>query len=317
MAEEKDFKDYRQMTDAELVADRIIKWEKMYEEYAAEGIHPIRLWEDGDFKVPHKKGFVPQMLLYPAHEGTPRGIVLVCAGGAFKFKSSNEAKPVAEFFYKNGLNAAVLDYCTDAERPMDDDGNQTQMAAAEDALRAIRLIRYHAKEWNINPDKIAIGGFSAGGMTSSRAATMFDYGNPDAEDPVERVSSRPDAALLIYSAFTTFSMGAGGGTDSYSFEKQNAAAQRRGVNVGLRFDCPPFFIMQTANDDPRGSMYLGIELANRGIPFEVHTFESGPHGGALYDGQDEDTPYYPHTAMWAPIAADWLKMHGFGEVHYQ
>ena len=128
---------------------------------------------------------------------------------------------------------------------------------------------------------------------------------------MERVSSRPDAVLLIYSSFVTYSVGMGGGTDSYSFEKQNTAARRRGVNNGLRFDCPPFFIVQTAKDDTRGSMYLGIELANRGIPFEVHTFESGPHGGALYNGADEDTPYFPHTSMWASIAADWLKMHGF------
>lgn len=311
MAEKQDFRDYRHMTGEELVADRLIKWEKMYQEYAAEGMLPIPLWEKGDYKVPHTEGFVPQMLLYPPHEGEARGIIIVCAGGGFRFKSSNEAKPVAEFFYKYGLNAAVLDYCTDANCSMDEEENQTQLAAAEDALRAIRLIRYHADEWNIDPEKIAIGGFSAGGMTSSKAATMFDYGDPDAEDPVERMSSRPDAALLIYSAFVTYSIGMGDGTDHYSFEKQNAAARKMGVNNGLRFDCPPFFIMQTANDDPRGSMYLGIELANRGIPFEVHTFESGPHGGALYDGSDEDTPYFPHTAMWAPIAADWLKMHGF------
>ncbi len=311
MTQKEEFRDYRRMTDEELVADRLIKWQKMYEQYAAEGMQPIHLWENDGFKVPHKEGFVPQMLLYPPHAGKPRGVLIVCAGGAFKFKSANEARPVAEFFYKQGLNAVVLDYCTDAEQVMDRE--TVQLAAAEDALRAIRLLRYHAQEWNIDPEKIAIGGFSAGGMTSSKAATMFDYGDPNAEDPVDRVSSRPDAALLIYSSFVTFAVGAGGGTDSYSFAAQNQAAQQRGVNNGLRFDCPPFFVVQTAADDPRGSMYLGLELANRGIPFEVHTFEQGPHGGALYNGCDEDTPDFPHTAMWAPLAADWLKMHGFAE----
>lgn len=311
MDNKKEFRDYRQMSGEELTADRLKKWEKMYQEYAAEGINPVPLWENGDFKQPHTEGFVPQILIYPAHAGEPRGMFIICAGGGFSFKSANEAKPVAEFFYRYGLNVAVLDYCTDADQKTDEQRDQVQLAAAEDALRAIRLIRYHAEEWNIDPEKIAIGGFSAGGMTSSRAATMFDYGNPEVEDPVERVSSRPDAVLLIYSSFVTYSVGMGGGTDSYSFEKQNTAARRRGVNNGLRFDCPPFFIVQTANDDPRGSMYLGIELANRGIPFEVHTFESGPHGGALYNGADEDTPYFPHTSMWASIAADWLKMHGF------
>ncbi len=67
-----------------------------------------------------------------------------------------------------------------------------------DGLRAVRAVRYHAKEWNIDPDKIAIGGFSAGGMVSGRVGTMFDKGNPGAEDPVEYVLSRPDAVVLVY-----------------------------------------------------------------------------------------------------------------------
>ena len=69
MAEKKDFRDYRQMSGEELVADRLRKWEKMYEEYAEEGMNPIPLWEKGDYKLPHPEGFVPKMLLYPTHKG--------------------------------------------------------------------------------------------------------------------------------------------------------------------------------------------------------------------------------------------------------
>ena len=66
-----------------------------------------------------------------------------------------------------------------------------------------------------------------------------------------------------------------------------------------------------AKDDPRNALTYCMELANRGIPYAIHTFEDGPHGAALYDGKDPDSPYFPHTVMWAEIAADWLKNRGF------
>jgi acetyl esterase/lipase len=90
----------------------------------------------------------------------------------------------------------------------------------------------------------------------------------------------------------------------YDAALQNAAAKSDNVK-NLRDDCPPFFIFQTHADDPRHCLNFAKELADRGIPFELHTFISGPHGGGLYNGKD-DTPDCPHTAHWAALAADWL-----------
>lgn len=309
MEETKKKPDYVDSDWSDLITDRLQKWENMWKVYEQEGKVPIPLWEKGNFREVHREGFIPQMLVYPVHAGKPRGMFIICAGGGFMFKSDNEARPVADYFYKSGLNVAILDYNTDSTKMIGD--GDVAAAAGEDGMRAVRMVRYHAKEWNINPDKIAIGGFSAGGVVSGKAGTLFDYGNPEADDPIERVSSRPDAVLLIYSAFTANSVCAKGDNRGYSFDAQRMAVQSMRNDINLRLDCPPFFIAQTGCDDPRDSYYMGIQLANRGIPHEVHMFEDGPHGGGLYDGNHEDSPLYAHTSMWASVAADWLKMKGF------
>lgn len=106
-------------------------------------------------------GFTSRLALKPVHEGKRRGIFIVCAGGAFLFKSSNEAKPVAEYFYRAGINVAILDYHVDPAKQKDSDKLDVRISAGEDGLAAIRYLRLHADELGICPDKIAIGGFSA------------------------------------------------------------------------------------------------------------------------------------------------------------
>lgn len=290
--------DYTDSNWDALIKDRTDKWAKMNADLASMGLEQTEIW---NAEIP---GFVeaygqprPTLTILPIHEDN-RGIFIVCAGGGFMFKSSNEAKPVAEYFHDKGINTAILDYRV---RPYDTD------APCADALRAIRYLRFNANKLGILPDKIAIGGFSAGGILSGMAATRFDYGIPEAEDPVERVSSRPDAVLLLYGAM---SMASSGGALGYNASKQNEAARNDNVK-NLRYDSPPFFIFQTHSDDPRSSMIFGKELGDRGIPFEVHTFHEGPHGAALYDGKDPDSPLFPHTAHWAELAAEWLADYGF------
>lgn len=283
-----------------LIKDRNEMWARMWEEFKADGLEPVNLWPEGapNYRLAYGQE-QPRLLILPAHKDKPRGILIVCAGGAFKFKSPNEAKPVAEFFHAAGLNAAVLDYRVEPYGQLD---------ACEDAKRAIRYLRYKAEELGILADKIAIGGFSAGGMLTGMAATRFDYGIPESEDPIERVSSRPDAAIVCYGAFSpASSVGSGLG---YDIKKQNEIA-RMDNSKNLRYDSPPFFLFQTHQDDPRSVLIMGKELADRGIPFEIHTFQNGPHGGGLYDGKSEDSPYFPHTAKWAHLAVEWLEELGF------
>ena len=267
--------------------------------------------ENQDYEVINLRkeaGFTARLAVKKAHEGRARGIFIVCPGGGFLFKSWNEALPVSEYFYRAGLNVAILDYHVNEGITIDLTENEAFRMAGEDGLEALRYLRSHAEQYHILPDHIAIGGFSAGGLLSGYAATKFDYGDEQAEDPLRKVSSRPDAALILYGAFSNTSSVpplTGGMT-----REEIVTANKLDTVRNIRVDSPPMFVFQTHGDDPRIALNFCMELAVHGVPYEIHTFEEGPHGGGLYDGKEE-TPDIPHTAMWASIAADWLKSRGF------
>ena len=296
MAEENKKPDYTDLDWSWLIRDREEKWAAMLQEADEKG------WKKIPLRQTEK--FTSQLILLPIQEET-RGIFLVCPGGGFMFKSSNEGKEVAEYFHGKGINTAILDYHVGSGVA---EGVDARTEAGEDALAAVRYLRAHAEELGILPDHIAVGGFSAGGMTTSYASTRFDYGDPAAETAEEATSSRPDAALVLYGAFSSTGMKSGPG--AYSIEEQQKAAAMDPIR-NIRIDTPPTFVFQTHKDDPRNALNYCMELANKGVPYEIHTFEDGPHGGALYDGNHPDSPLFPHTAMWAEIAADWLKSRGF------
>ena len=289
---------------ASRVAIRDETWAQMQADLVAAGIERRDIWGSRTPVDPTGRGFKAGLYLLPVQPGEPRGTFIVCAGGAFLYKSHKEALPVAEFFHARGMNAAILDYTVKGNT--DADATETRLQAGEDALQAVRYLRVNAEKLGIRADKIAVGGFSAGGMTSQLAATRYDAGDPAAADPLLRVSSRPDAVLLLYGAFATTT---GVGMLNYDIEAQNKLAQADPIR-NIRCDCPPMFLFQTHEDDPRCALLFALELAHRGIPYEVHTFAEGIHGGALYDGRYE-TPDLPHTARWAELAGEWLEGLGF------
>lgn len=280
-----------------LIDGRRASFSKMMEDIKESGYHI----ED----IRTEAGFTARLAIKNPHEET-RGMFIVCAGGGFLFKSWNEAFPVAEFFYEKGINVAILDYHVNQDGVIDINSEATRMAG-EDGLMAVRYLRHQAKKYNLLPDHIAIGGFSAGGILSGYAATKFDYGCVNATDPLLQVSSRPDAALILYGAFSTTSSIPG----TFGMAREEIVRANELDNArNIRVDSPPMFVFQTHEDDPRIALNFCYELAVHGVPYEIHTFESGAHGGGLYNGKDE-TPNVPHTAMWADIAADWLICKGY------
>lgn len=289
------------------VSDEIVSFKKSRRASFAKMMRELPSMDYKVLDLREEDGFTARLAVKKAHEGAARGMLIVCAGGGFVFKSWNEALPVAELFYGKGINVSILDYHVN-DAGINDEGLNVMRMAGEDGLEAIRYLRANAEEYRILPDHIAIGGFSAGGMLTGYAATRFDAGDPASSDPVKRASSRPDAALVLYGAFSRTSS-----VPSFpgGLTREEIAEAAKMDNVrNLRPDCPPMFVFQTHEDDPRIGLNFCIELANFGIPFEIHTFERGAHGGALYNGKDE-TPDEPHTALWAPVAADWLLMRGF------
>ena len=266
----------------------------------------IPLWPKGktpNFDDRDPKQIEPNIIFVPG-QGLyeKRGTIIVACGGGFSTRTGCEGFNVAEWFSRHGFNTAILTYRLQPYSRQD---------ALDDIQRAIRVLRYQKDELGVS-DRVICMGFSAGGMLSGNAATLFDYGDPENEDPIERESSRPDAAVLGYGAFTFAAM-TGFFMDPFSNQVRNPFFRNKdelvrfSPEVNIRRDSPPFFIWQTNSDDPRHSFTTGAALTAMGVPFEMHLFPEGVHGLALADGNNDLGMDIPSTAKWAELCASWLE----------
>lgn len=218
-----------------------------------------------------------------------RGAVVVCPGGGYVMKAPHEGDPIAQMINEAGVSAYVLDYRV---KPCPTETPLT------DALRAIRVVR------SLGYEKVAILGFSAGGHLTCSAATLYTPGDPDAEDPIERLSSRPDAFIPCYAVVSFASFRHQGSLESLLGINRDDTALVRRFSAELRVngDTPPAFIWHTADDavvPVENSLMLGSALAHAMVPFELHVFPSGVHGLGL--AQDD-----PVVSAWTGLLQKWI-----------
>ena len=193
----------------------------------------------------------------------------------------HEGKQVAEWLNSLGIAAFVLKYRLGPR--------YHHPAMLQDAGRAIRTVRAGAAHWGLDPHKIAIIGFSAGGHLASTAGTHFDAGKPDAEDPIERVSSRPDRMILVYPVIALATPYGHAGSlrnllgDNPSQELVESLSNERQVTK----ETPPTFLAHTNADKgvpAENSLLFALALRKAGVPVELHLFERGQHGLGLGGG---------------------------------
>ena len=257
-----------------------------------EGLEQFELWDDGAPGFTEKYGQrSPRLAFLPRIENA-KATFIVCPGGGYKYKADYEGRTVAEAFHALGYNTAVLDYrCVPYTR---DD-------ALEDAKRAIRFVRANAEMLGIKSDKVVIGGFSAGGHLSTRAATQFDYGNPNSEDVVERFSARPDAAIIAY----------GNIIDSEK-NQHNPTGREKTPADKVKADSTPMFMWMTRTDQllsPLTLYKMAEALQKNNVPYEAHVFDNGPHGMGLCNGTNPDpiVPVDTHVGYWVTLADEWMQ----------
>ena len=236
----------------------------------------------------------PSLLPYPI-DGA-KGAVVVLPGGAYCFKADHEGRAVAEMINEAGVAAYVLDYRV---RPCH------YLAPLSDAKRAIRLVR------SMGYEKVAILGFSAGGHLCCAAATLYDAGDPAAEDPVERLSSRPDGFIPCYAVASFTAFRHQGSVDALLGERNTdyALLRRFSAELNVTGDTPPAFLWHTSVDESvpvENSLNLAAALSHVGVPFELHVFPEGHHGLGL-------APEMPHVAQWAGLLQKWLVKQGYGK----
>ncbi len=236
--------------------------------------------------------------------GTATGAAfIVCPGGAYVNLAPHEGKPVAQWLSSLGITGFVLKYRLGPKyhHPVE----------LEDAQRAIRLVRSRAAQWNLDPKRIGILGFSAGGHLASCAATHFDDGQPDAPDAIDQSGSRPDLAILIYPVITLH--------DPYAHRpsRENLLGDHPDPDLvewlssdrQVTPNTPPCFLVHTADDGTvavENSLLFAMACRRNGVPVELHVFEHSPHGFGL-GGND------PQLSVWPTLAAHWLEKHGFAK----
>ncbi len=243
----------------------------------------------------------PSVAIYlpPAEKENGAGIVICPGGGYGGLALGHEGKEPAEWLNRHGFAAFVLTYRLGPR--------YHHPAPMLDAQRAMRLVRSRAKEWNLDPQRIGIWGFSAGGHLASTVATHFDDGQRDADDPVERVSCRPDFAILCYPVITMrppFTHG--GSRRNLLGDKPDEALVTSLCNdEQVKEKTPPTFLFHTTEDTvvpPENSILFYQALRKKRIPAELHIYEKGPHGVGLAVGRGA-------VAAWPEQLAAWLAVH--------
>jgi acetyl esterase/lipase len=201
--------------------------------------------------------------------------VIICPGGGYHILAYDlEGTEIAAWLNKLGFTAFVLQYRIPDKKE----------GALQDVQRAIRVVKSNSKKWNIDPEKIGVMGFSAGGSLSARASTLFSNKTYSTVDKTDSLSCRPAFAMLIYPAYLDLGL--------------NSTLTPELV---LSKDVPPVFIFQTA-DDPYGNSALVFAgaLRNEKLPVELHMLSSGGHGYGLRPGKTA-------AATWPLLAEKWLK----------
>jgi acetyl esterase/lipase len=224
---------------------------------------------------------------------------VICPGGGYaKLMMEPEGHGIARWLNEHGITGIVLQY----RLPH---GNH--MVPLLDAQRALRLARSHAVEWGIDPKRIGIIGFSAGGHLASTADTHFDAGNPQASDPVERVSCRPDFAILIYPVISMGEKGHAGSRKNLLGENPTPEMIEQFSNEKhITPQTPPTFLAHAANDavvPPDNSRMFYEALKANHVPAKYLELPSGGHGLDHYQG--------PMWDAWQVESIEWLKQLGF------
>ena len=262
----------------------------------------VLLWEGG---APGALGDAdsdkPMLTYHRAARGATGTAVIVAPGGGYgALAMDHEGRQVAALFNAMGVSAFVLRYRLGPRYR-----HPIQLG---DAQRAIRLVRARAQEFEVQPDRIGMMGFSAGGHLTSTAGTHFDIGRPDASDPMDRASSRPDFLILGYPVISFDPAITHGGSlrNLLGDTPDPTLVELLSSDRQVTAQTPPTFLFHTTADTgvvPENSVRFYMALVKAGVPAEMHIFEKGPHGVGLALGD-------PALSAWPTLLTNWLRGRG-------
>jgi acetyl esterase/lipase len=269
------------------------------------GIQTVKLWPG---TPPDAKGSgcydIPALTIFDPQSGTANGsAVIVLPGGGYEHLAGNlEGRQVADWFSARGFRVFILSYRLPSH-------GYLLPVPLLDARRAIQTVRARAEDYHIDPNRIVLIGFSAGGHLAALAATRPVPGNPNAEDAIDRVSSRPDYLVLGYPWIGAVSMDYSHLNYCKEFHLENECAEltaKYNPDLFVSKDTPPTFIYHTFDDQTvpiEQSMGFFEALVKAGVQTEYHVFASGSHGSGLGKGNLS-------LDQWPGLLGTWLRDKG-------
>ena len=273
---------------------------------AAEGVkgETVVLWPEGaPGAVGSEEADVPALTPFLAPKDRATGAaVIVCPGGGYHHLAASHGKPVAEWLNSIGVAGFVLKY-----RHL----KYKHPAPWQDAARAIRTVRARAGEWGLDPKRVGIMGFSAGGHLATMTGTHFDSGRSDAADKIERASSRPDLMILSVAVITMRAPHAHAGSVRNLLGEDPAPKLVAfcSTDEQVTGQTPPAFIVDTFSDrgvPVENSLRFAAALRKANVPCELHVYEQGPHNFLVAKGETRRV-----LDTWWDHLADWLRMRRF------
>ncbi len=268
----------------------------------------IPLWPNG---APTNAGEtvdpVPTLTIYQAPGDKPTDTaVLICPGGGYQHLAmDHEGHQIAQWLNSMGISAFILKYRIGTWEGK----KNNHPIPLLDAQRGIRTIRARANEWKINPERIGILGFSAGGHLASTVGTHFDSGQPDSPDKIERVSSRPNFMVLIYPVISlkTKYVHRGSRKALLGENADMTLVENLSNETQVTSMTPPAFLIHTSEDTAvpsENSILFYLALHEAGVPAEMHIYARGKHGFGL-------APNDPVLSTWPEHCKRWLQVQGF------
>jgi acetyl esterase/lipase len=266
----------------------------------------VRLWEgDAPGALGKADKDIPTLTVYLPDANTATGAAMViCPGGGYAVLSHHEGKGYAQWLNQMGITCFVLKY------RLGTDGYR-HPCMLQDAKRSVRLVRANAEKWKIDPKRIGIIGSSAGGHMVAMLVTHFDKGDPNAADPAERMSCRPDMGILCYPVISMDNYIHKGSRKYLIGENPSQKLiDETSAQKNVRPDTPPCFIWHTVADEAvpvQNSLMFANALQDADVPYDLHIYRDGDHGIGLGGAPTEPDDWHP----WTADCRFWLKTQGF------
>lgn len=269
----------------------------------------LRLWSgDAPGALGQADHDISTLTIYPADPAKATGMgIVICPGGGYGGLAKHEGEGYAKYLAANGVSSFVLKYRLGSK-------GYRHPVMWQDVSRAVRTVRARSDEWKLNPKLIGVMGSSAGGHLASTMVTHFDAGQPDAQDPIERISSRPDFGVLCYAVISMEDGVTHGGSkrNLLGATPDPSLVELLSNEKQVTKETPPCFVWSTGEDKAvpvENSLRFILAMQKAGVAYDFHVYQKGAHGIGLSEGKNGVAADDVHP--WGKDLLFWFRHNGW------